>query len=148
MIKVDQIGAAILYRGSRPTLDELKLVKFDINLEVGWFEWFHGEVEQERRWCAFHDVSYVHRPMSDIFPPLRQELMSIVKQARFWLFKGQSVLIHCLHGEDRTGLVIAAYQIMHLGYSKEKAIEEMYSSGFHQFPYRRPLNWPAVLDPS
>lgn len=143
MIPVDKIGAATLYRGPRPTLDELKLVKFDINLEVGWFEWFHGEAEEERRWCTFQNVAYLHRPMSDVFPPSRQELISIAKQAHIWLQKGASVLIHCLHGEDRTGLAIATYQILFLGYAKEHAIEEMYAQGFHRFPYRF---WVAVLD--
>jgi hypothetical protein len=45
------------------------------------------------------------------------------------------VLVHCEHGEDRTGLVIAAYRVRHCGWSKECAMAEAL-----QFGYRKWLN--------
>lgn len=39
--------------------------------------------------------------------------------------------IHCLHGEDRTGLVVALYRIRIQGWPKEKARKEMIDNGFH-----------------
>ncbi len=142
---VIQVGAATLYRGARPTVDDLRQVKFDINLEVGWFEFFHGETAQERAWCTGMGVAYLHRPMSDLFKPGRREITQIIDQAQFWLFKGHSVLIHCLHGEDRTGIVCAAYRIKYQNWPVEKAIAEMYEEGFHKIPYKIPLDWPDVL---
>lgn len=43
------------------------------------------------------------------------------------------VLIHCVHGSDRTGTVVAAYRIVFEHWSKEKAIQEMLETqyGFH-----------------
>lgn len=43
------------------------------------------------------------------------------------------VLIHCVHGSDRTGTVVAAYRIIFENWSKEKAIQEMLERkyGFH-----------------
>lgn len=43
------------------------------------------------------------------------------------------VLIHCVHGSDRTGTVVAAYRIIFENWSKEKAIQEMLDTkyGFH-----------------
>jgi protein tyrosine/serine phosphatase len=38
--------------------------------------------------------------------------------------------IHCLHGQDRTGLVIGAYRLKR-GWSKREAYVEMLSHGFH-----------------
>lgn len=40
------------------------------------------------------------------------------------------VLVHCQHGADRTGTVIAAYRIVVQGWSKEDAIEEMTQGGY------------------
>ena len=34
------------------------------------------------------------------------------------------VLVHCLHGSDRTGCVVACYRMVFQGWSREKAIEE------------------------
>lgn len=44
------------------------------------------------------------------------------------------VLVHCLHGSDRTGAVIAAYRIAFEDWSKEKAIEEFMQEeyGYHE----------------
>ena len=41
----------------------------------------------------------------------------------------QPVLVHCAQGVRRTGMMVAAYQIKHLGYDKEKAKDEMLAFG-------------------
>jgi protein tyrosine phosphatase (PTP) superfamily phosphohydrolase (DUF442 family) len=41
------------------------------------------------------------------------------------------VLVHCKYGADRTGCVVAAYNILNRHYSKEEAIEEMRSGGYN-----------------
>ncbi len=45
----------------------------------------------------------------------------------------QPVLVHCLHGSDRTGTMIAIYRIVVEGWSKEQAKAEMVNGdyGFH-----------------
>jgi protein tyrosine/serine phosphatase len=48
------------------------------------------------------------------------------------------ILIHCLQGHDRTGVVCAAYRITH-GWSLEDAIEEMDSYGFNHL-------WVALMN--
>jgi protein tyrosine/serine phosphatase len=42
-------------------------------------------------------------------------------------------LIHCKHGADRTGLMSAMYRVLHEGWTKEAAIEEMTKGdyGYH-----------------
>ncbi|MDR0658164.1 MAG: dual specificity protein phosphatase family protein [Mediterranea sp.] len=40
------------------------------------------------------------------------------------------ILIHCLHGSDRTGAVLAMYRIVFQNYTKDEAIEEMTEGGF------------------
>lgn len=57
------------------------------------------------------------------------EGVTIVKNAE------KPILIHCLHGSDRTGAIVAAYRIMEMKWTKEEAIAELKFGGFgyHQF---------------
>ena len=62
------------------------------------------------------------------------------------------LLIHCQHGADRTGAVVAAYRIVFQNWTPEEAIGEMEHSryGMHKFffPNLRTLiqraDWPAI----
>jgi tyrosine-protein phosphatase SIW14 len=40
------------------------------------------------------------------------------------------VLVHCWHGSDRTGFVIAGYRLVFEGWSKQAAIDELRRGGF------------------
>jgi protein tyrosine phosphatase (PTP) superfamily phosphohydrolase (DUF442 family) len=40
------------------------------------------------------------------------------------------LLVHCRHGSDRTGVVVAAYRIVVEGWSKEEALRELREGGF------------------
>ncbi|MGE0083375.1 MAG: dual specificity protein phosphatase family protein [Desulfococcaceae bacterium] len=40
------------------------------------------------------------------------------------------VLIHCKHGADRTGTMVAVYRILLCGWTKEEALKEMTEGGF------------------
>jgi protein tyrosine phosphatase (PTP) superfamily phosphohydrolase (DUF442 family) len=44
--------------------------------------------------------------------------------------RGAPILVHCYHGSDRTGLVVAAWRIVILGWPRESAIREMREGGF------------------
>lgn len=41
------------------------------------------------------------------------------------------VLVHCKHGSDRTGAVVAAWCLAKHNYSKDQAIEELRHGGYH-----------------
>lgn len=41
------------------------------------------------------------------------------------------ILVHCQHGADRTGVVIAMYRIIFQGWSKAQAIDEMKNGGYN-----------------
>lgn len=45
--------------------------------------------------------------------------------------ENQPVLLHCRHGADRTGTVIASYRMVVEGWSAEQAIEEMRDGGYN-----------------
>ncbi len=46
----------------------------------------------------------------------------------------QPVLVHCKHGSDRTGMMIAIYRIAYQGWSKPQAIDEMIHGGYGFHP--------------
>lgn len=41
------------------------------------------------------------------------------------------VYVHCLHGQDRTGLIVGIYRVLYDHYTKEQAYKEMLDNGFH-----------------
>jgi protein tyrosine/serine phosphatase len=41
------------------------------------------------------------------------------------------VLLHCKHGADRTGVVVAMYRILYQDWTKEQALDEMQNGGFN-----------------
>lgn len=44
---------------------------------------------------------------------------------------GGGVLVHCTHGQDRTGLVIGQFRVLSDSWTKEQAYHEMVAYGFH-----------------
>ena len=40
-------------------------------------------------------------------------------------------LVHCTHGQDRTGLIVGMYRVLHDGWTKERAYKEMRDHHFH-----------------
>jgi hypothetical protein len=46
----------------------------------------------------------------------------------------QPVLVHCRHGSDRTGIMVAVYRIVVEGWSKAEATDEMINGGFGFHP--------------
>lgn len=40
------------------------------------------------------------------------------------------VLLHCLHGADRTGMMAAMYRMLYQGWPREKAIDELKNGGY------------------
>jgi tyrosine-protein phosphatase SIW14 len=41
------------------------------------------------------------------------------------------VYVHCLHGEDRTGIVVGEFRVLHDHWTKQRAYAEMKRHGFH-----------------
>ncbi len=54
----------------------------------------------------------------------------IIKALRVIHEAPKPVLVHCRHGADRTGMIVAFYRIIYEGWSKEKAKDELVNGGY------------------
>ncbi|HXH72977.1 MAG TPA: tyrosine-protein phosphatase [Mariprofundaceae bacterium] len=55
----------------------------------------------------------------------------VVQALRIILASDAPILVHCWHGSDRTGTVIAMYRIVVQGWSRAAAIDELVHGGYH-----------------
>ena len=50
-------------------------------------------------------------------------------------------LVHCQHGADRTGTMVAMYRMVIQGWSREKAVDELVNGGYGFHPM-----WKNILE--
>jgi protein tyrosine phosphatase (PTP) superfamily phosphohydrolase (DUF442 family) len=112
-----------LYRGDQPSprgMENLKKlgVKTILNLRS-----FHSDRDE----IGATGLAYEHIYMKPWHPEEKDmvRFLKIVNDP-----KRAPVLVHCQHGADRTGTVIAVYRITVQGWSKAEAIREMTQGGF------------------
>lgn len=89
------------------------------------------EKQNDLKYAKGQNFIHVHYPIitwrlneSDIL-----NVMQIIKDS------SGKVLIHCKHGSDRTGCMVAAYRLVFQGWSKERALAELRREefGYHEF---------------
>jgi protein-tyrosine phosphatase len=128
-----------IWRGPRPyhpdDYDSLGQQKINtlLNLEYGWYDWLHDELNFENCLATLHGMIPLHMTLSDIFPPRAiyiDSVLSMLRDPRYG-----NIYIHCAKGVDRTGVVCAAYRVKVQGWTPDRAIAEMFDMGFHKFPY-------------
>mgnify|MGYP001596016435 CR=1 FL=1 len=139
------VGSKSIWRGPRPETyeqwAELKSagVKTIINLERGWFDWFHGKTNFESNSASRLEITHIQIQLGDVFAPSAQDLWTALRYVKCASKLG-GVYIHCLHGKDRTGMVCAMIRRHWHQWDSEQAIQEMMQNGFHRWPYE-PLGW-------
>lgn len=116
-----------LYRGAQPLsggvqkLAALK-IKTIINLRNG-SEGTDAEEEETRA----AKMNYFNVPLPDLGRPKDEQvekILAIINDSRNW-----PVFVHCNHGKDRTGTIIAVYRISQDGWTLEEAMKEAKSYG-------------------
>lgn len=119
-----------LFRGGRPSQAGLERlaslgVKTIVNLEE-----YPEIVEQERAAAAALGMKMVWFPMKWEEYPRDDQIAQILALLR----SGEpdaSVYVHCFHGKDRTGLVVALHRVLAQGWEPAAAYREMLSLGFY-----------------
>lgn len=116
-----------LYRGAQPTTEGFAaLAKRGINIVVD----LRGARQSERDQVTKLGMKYVPIPWRCFHP--RDEIF-----ARFLTLlrenPGKKVFVHCRVGDDRTGMMIAAYRMAEQGWTPEEARNEMEAYGVGWF---------------
>jgi len=124
-----------LYRGAQQNREGFILlqsmgIKTIVNLRSFHTDWWyiHGLGFN----CVSIPVKAWHPEMEDA-----KKFLSVVKNKDNW-----PVFVHCQHGSDRTGTMVAIYRIVVQGWTVEKATKEMVEGpfGFHEI-------WEGILPP-
>lgn len=139
-----------LYRGPRPKsiphLSELLGVEtkdlFIINLQSGFFNEIYND-QYEFDIPLIHGTTVAAIPCSDFRAPSYRKVSNFITTVRLANSFGKLVYVHCKHGVDRTGFMVAAYRIINQRWTAEAAKKEMFDMGFHKFPY---YFWHRKLD--
>lgn len=116
-----------LYRGRQPTAEGMRSleamgVKTVIDLRA-----FHSDADE-----ATGTKLALERISFKTWHPEDEDMVRFLQivTAR----KNQPVFVHCQHGSDRTGMMIAIHRIAIESWSKREAIDEMTKGGFGFHP--------------
>lgn len=122
-----------VYRGGQPTaegwaylrsLGIKTVVKLDLPSEG-------SDAEAEKLGMTVIDASGPPAAFRNFLGAPKPERLRLALQAledeKRW-----PVYVHCRHGQDRTGLVIGLFRVLHDHYTKLEAYREMRDNGFHR----------------
>jgi DSP-PTPase phosphatase fused to NAD+ Kinase len=130
-----------IYRGPRlGNLNELKSLRVRTILDL---ENSTEAVSREEVVAKELGIEVINIPMSEIARPSPADLVKAVKIMENPRL--QPVYVHCLHGRDRTGLAVAAYRILHDGWSVDRAYREAVDNGHAWWLYDLILRWKKSL---
>jgi protein tyrosine/serine phosphatase len=143
-----------LFRGAQPDGPGMALlqrlgIQTIINLRLPADTW-----SEEEALAHTLGLGYVSVPLRGLSAPTDADVMRILALIES---SPPPVFIHCEHGSDRTGTIIACYRVQHDDWTGERALAEAKSYGFSifQFGMRRyirtfsaahePVGKPAVM---
>lgn len=113
-----------LYRGAQPTAQGFETLRnMGINIVVD----LRGSREDERERVNKLGMQYVSIPWHCPFPhdDVFARFLTLLRQN-----PTQKVFVHCRLGDDRAGMMIAAYRMAEQGWTAQEAMKEMAAYGF------------------
>jgi tyrosine-protein phosphatase SIW14 len=115
-----------LYRGGQPSRVGLEaLAKMGVNIVVDARLTGSGN---ERKDVEKAGMQYVAIPWHCLFPKddVFARFLAVLRDN-----PGKKIFVHCRYGDDRTGMMIAAYRMSVEGWTADEALKEMDDFGFH-----------------
>ena len=134
-----------LYRSGRPdqpgiTVLQQMGVKTIMDLEND-----DAAVAAEKGWAEAAGITFINHPMNGMNTPddaqVDDTLAKIADPAN------QPVLVHCMQGHDRTGLIIALHRVIADGWTPQAAHDEMLALGYNtmltnmEHYFEKKTNW-------
>ncbi|MDY6861622.1 MAG: dual specificity protein phosphatase family protein [Thermodesulfobacteriota bacterium] len=130
----------LLYRGGQPTKKSfLSLKKLNISVIINLRSTCE-DVKEEGEIAEAMGMKFVSIPWKLWNPfciPKDEDVTIFLNTLKKEHEKGKKVFVHCLHGRDRAGIMIACYRISECKWSFENAYEEMKKYGFLWWWYFR-----------
>jgi tyrosine-protein phosphatase SIW14 len=120
-----------LYRGAQPNergLAELK--KLGITTIIDLRAEDRPKSEWEKKEAGRLGIHFVQIPVAGFAAPTNEEVVQFLSLARD---PQQKIFVHCLLGEDRTGVFIATYRMSVQRWPVTQALHEMNRFGFNGF---------------
>ena len=112
-----------VYRSAQPDGKDMKTIAaFGIREVLNLRAWFSDDDEAENTALVLHRIK---ANADDLTQDQVVQALKIIHDAR------GPILVHCWHGADRTGVVIAAWRMAAHGWSAEAAADEMVNGGFN-----------------
>ena len=112
-----------LYRSAQPTKEGMRnLRKLGIKTVIN-LRWMHSDSDELEGTDLLHDEYHT-------------TAWSIGDSDVIWFLdlvttpEGAPFLVHCQHGADRTGCMVAMYRMVMQGWSRDEAIQELKGGGF------------------
>ena len=119
-----------LFRGAQP--DEAGMaglqrlgVRTVINLRLASDTWPAEEAS-----ARAHGLTYLAAPLAGLSAPTPAQVSQILALIES---SPAPVFVHCQHGADRTGTIVACYRMQHDGWTVERAFAEAKLFGFSIF---------------
>jgi protein tyrosine phosphatase (PTP) superfamily phosphohydrolase (DUF442 family) len=127
-----------LYRGGQPKehgFEALAKMGFQIVVDL------RGDRDNEREVVTGLGMQYIPMHWQCSFPKdgIFADFITLIRSN-----PGKKIFVHCRVGDDRTGMMVAAYRMSEEGWSAERARKEMTDFGF-SFVHRR-LICPRLAD--
>lgn len=111
-----------IYRSEQPGKEEMKeLEKFGIRTILNLRNYHNDKLEANGTTMT---LERIRMNASEISQEQIFQAMKIIKNSP------KPILIHCFHGSDRTGCMVASYRIIFQNWSKEAAIDELKNPAF------------------
>lgn len=136
-------GPGGLYRGAQPSREGIKTlhdelhVKTVIDLRDDAVSWEADAVKQQGMvYCRIASDAAV------VDPEKIHKFLDTLRSA------ARPVFIHCRQGRDRTGMELAIYRIVDQGWTRERAIDELYAHGFNHFWFPNIDHYLRTFDPN
>jgi tyrosine-protein phosphatase SIW14 len=123
-------ASEFLYRGAQPRESGYApLRQLGIAIVVDLHN--RGENQQrERQAVEATGMRYISMPVSGTAGPREEQIAAFLELLRE--NPGRKIFVHCQHGADRTGVMIAAYRMSAEGWTAAQALAEMRAYHFHR----------------
>lgn len=119
-----------LYRGSQPNAAGYQeLQRLGVSIVVDLRSTASAEAAEERTVESL-GMRHVAIPSSGFFGPSDDQVATFLKLLRD--NPAKRVFVHCYFGDDRTGVMVAAYRIAEQHWTADQAYNEMRFFHFHQ----------------